>query len=285
MSNTDFYTLNCRGRILSLDQPLLMGILNVTPDSFSDGGHFFDTHAALSHCRSMVEEGATIIDVGGYSSRPGATDISIAEESDRVLPVIEAISQAFPEVLISIDTFRHKVASEAIKAGAHIINDISAGDLDEEMMDLVASLRNVPYIMMHMQGTPQTMQKNPAYSQVVQDVWMYFVEKIKKARRMGIKDLVLDPGFGFGKTISHNYQLLEGLGQFSQLDYPLLAGISRKSFIYKVTGTSAVEADVHSQVLHDHALRAGIHILRVHNVAEAARTIRLYHQMETHGAV
>lgn len=285
MSNTDFYTLNCRGRILSLDHPQIMGILNVTPDSFSDGGQFLDIHAALSHCKTMVEQGATIIDVGGYSSRPGAADISIGEESDRVLPVIEAISKELPETYISIDTFRHKIASEAIKAGAHIINDISAGDLDGEMLELVASLRNVPYIMMHMQGTPQTMQKNPSYSQVVQDVWMYFVEKIKIARRMGIKDLILDPGFGFGKTIAHNFQLLAGMGEFSNLDCPVLAGISRKSFIYKVTGTSPAEADTHSQVLHDHALRAGVNILRVHNVEEAARTLKLYHQMQTHGAI
>lgn len=285
MSNTDFYTLNCRGRILSLDHPQIMGILNVTPDSFSDGGQFQDTQAALSHCKTMVDQGATIIDVGGYSSRPGASDISIREESDRVLPVIEAIRADLPEVFISIDTFRHKVASEAINAGAHIINDISAGDLDEEMLELVASLRNVPYIMMHMQGTPQTMQENPSYSQVVQDVWMYFVEKIKIARRMGIQDLILDPGFGFGKTVNHNYQLLAGMGEFSNLDCPVLAGISRKSFIYQVTGTSPIEADTHSQVLHDHALRAGVNILRVHNVEVASRTLKLYYQMRTHGAV
>lgn len=262
-----------------------MGILNVTPDSFSDGGQFQDIQAALSHCKTMVQQGATIIDVGGYSSRPGADNISIGEESDRVLPVIEAISTEFPEVFISIDTFRHKVASEAINAGAHIINDISAGDLDAEMLELVASLRNVPYIMMHMQGTPQTMQENPAYSQIVQDVWMYFVEKIKIARRMGIKDLVLDPGFGFGKTVNHNYQLLAGMGEFSTLDCPVLVGVSRKSFIYKVTETSPVEADTHSQVLHDHALRAGVNILRVHNVEAASRTLKLYYQMQTHGAV
>lgn len=262
-----------------------MGILNVTPDSFSDGGQFQDIHTAVSHCRTMVEQGATMIDVGGYSSRPGAIDISVSEEMDRVLPVIEAISKELPEVFVSIDTFRHKVASEAIKAGAHLINDISAGDLDEGMLELVASLRNVPYIMMHMQGTPQTMQDNPNYSQVVQDVWMYFVEKIKIARKMGIKDLVLDPGFGFGKTIGHNYQLLAGLQEFSNLNCPVLVGISRKSFIYKVTGTTPVEADTHSQVMHDHALRAGVHILRVHNVEEAARTLTLYHQMQTHGAI
>lgn len=262
-----------------------MGILNVTPDSFSDGGQFQDIHTALSHCRAMVEQGATMIDVGGYSSRPGAIDISVSEEVDRVLPVIEAISRELPEIFISIDTFRHKVASEAIKAGAHLINDISAGELDQEMLELVASLRNVPYIMMHMQGTPQTMQDNPRYSQIVQDVWMYFVKKIKIARKMGIKDLVLDPGFGFGKTIEHNYQLLAGLQEFSNLNCPVLVGISRKSFIYKVTGTTPGEADTHSQVLHDHALRAGVNILRVHNVEEASRTLKLYYEMQTHGAI
>lgn len=262
-----------------------MGILNVTPDSFSDGGKFLDLQAALSHCRTMASQGATIIDVGGYSSRPGAANISVAEEIDRVLPVIEEISKELPDIFVSIDTFRHKVASEAIRAGAHIINDISAGDLDEEMLELVASLRNVPYIMMHMQGRPQTMQENPVYSQIVQDVWMYFVKKIKIARRMGIKDLILDPGFGFGKTLNHNYQLLAGMGEFSQLDCPVLAGISRKSFIYKVTGTSPVEADVHTQVLHDHVLRAGAQILRVHNVQETARTLKLYHQLQTYGAI
>lgn len=263
-----------------------MGILNATPDSFSDGGQYQDIEVALAHCRSMAEQGATIIDVGGYSSRPGATDISVAEESDRVLPIIEALSKELPEIFISIDTFRHKVAAAAINAGAHIINDISAGELDSEMMDLIASLRNVPYIMMHMQGTPQNMQENPQYTDVVQEVWMFFVKKIKAARKLGIKDIILDPGFGFGKTVQHNIQLVNGFSDFSALDCPLLAGISRKSFIYKVTGSTALEADIHTQILHDRVLNHhGASILRVHNVLEAARTIRLFQQMQSDGPV
>lgn len=285
MSSTEFYTLNCRGILLSLEEPVLMGILNVTPDSFSDGGKFLDPQAALDQTGLMLEAGARIIDIGGYSSRPGADDISEEEEQSRILPVIEAIRSRFPEAILSVDTFRSGVAKSALDAGAHIINDISGGDLDDAMFELLAGYGNVPYIMMHMKGTPQNMQQLARYDSVVDAVWQSFVGKLEKARQAGVSEIVLDPGFGFGKTIAHNYQLLEEFHQFSRLGCPVLAGVSRKSFIYKVTGNEPADADMHSQVIQDHCLRKGANILRVHNVPAAARTIRLFQRMRTDGIV
>ncbi|MDP5168965.1 MAG: dihydropteroate synthase [Bacteroidia bacterium] len=285
MSQGLIYTLNCRGTLLPLDRPRIMGILNVTPDSFSDGGEFNTVEKAISHARSMLEQGADIIDIGGYSSRPNAIDISIEEEAGRILPVIEALREHFPASILSVDTFRSEVAKQALDRGVHIVNDISGGEIDPQMIPMVASMKQVPYIMMHMQGRPQTMQQNPHYEEIVQDVWMYFVQKIKMAQAAGLTDLVVDPGFGFGKTIRHNYQLLQGLGQFQELGYPILVGLSRKSFIYKVLDCDPREVVAQSQVLHDHALRSGANILRVHDVKEAHKTIRLYQRMQEDGFI
>lgn len=285
MSSTEFYSLNCRGRLLSLESPVIMGILNVTPDSFSDGGSYQEVEAAVEQARVMLSQGATIIDVGGYSSRPGADHISTAEERNRVLPVIRALRDQFPQALLSIDSFRSAVASAALEAGAHLVNDISGGDLDPHMMPMVAEWGDVPYIMMHMKGTPQNMQRQARYEHVVNAVWQYFVEKTLQLRKLGLSDVVLDPGFGFGKTIRHNYQLMASLKQFSMFGYPMLVGVSRKSFIYKVTGNEPATADMHSQILHDHCLRQGANILRVHHVESAAKTIRLYLRMRADGIV
>ena len=285
MSRPDFYTLNCRGRVLALDTPRLMGILNVTPDSFSDGGRYLQPDAALRHAEAMIHAGADIIDIGGYSSRPYADDIPVDEELSRVNPVIEAIRHHFPDTLLSIDTFRSRVAGEAYDRGIHLVNDISGGQLDPAMIPLVGSWRQVPYLLMHMQGTPQTMQDSPQYEDLVQDIWMYFVRKIEETRVAGIMDLVLDPGFGFGKTIDQNFRLLEGMDQFQELGYPLLAGLSRKSMLYKALNTHPEDVLPQAQVLHDHALRRGARILRVHDVAEARKTIQLFQRMQENGFV
>lgn len=267
-------TLNCRGRLLSLAQPLIMGILNVTPDSFSDGGQHNSPEAALGHARQLLAAGATIIDVGGYSSRPGADDIPEAEELARVLPVITAIAQELPQAFISIDTFRAGVARQALAAGAHIVNDISGGVLEPDIMR-VAAQQHAPYILMHMQGRPQTMQQAPGYKDVVQDVWQYFVQRITAAQAAGLYDLVLDPGFGFGKTPAHNFALFGALGHFTQLGYPLLVGISRKSFISKALGKPFKETPFAQEALHALALQAGVKILRVHEPAPTAQVLNM----------
>ncbi len=285
MSNQEFYTLNCRGQVLSLNEPIIMGILNITPDSFSDGGKYTSTDAAVNHACHILNEGAAIIDIGGYSSRPGADDISVDEECSRVLPVIKALRQAVPDAILSVDTFRSEVARQCLEAGVHIINDISGGELDPEMIPMVARWGNVPYIAMHMQGRPQTMQTNPQYEDIVNDIWTFFVRKLNQLNEAGITDVVLDPGFGFGKTIDHNYLLLSGFGQFRQLDKPLLAGVSRKSMIYKVIGGTPEEADIHTQVLHQITLQKGADILRVHHVGLARQTISLFQRMNAHGAI
>ncbi len=279
MNLSPHYSLNCRGRFLPLDRPRLMGILNVTPDSFSDGGLYDQPARALQHAETMLAEGADIIDIGGYSSRPYAIDISVEEEIQRILPVIQLIRERIPTAILSIDTFRSAVAREALAHGAHIINDISGGSMDPEMIPLVGSFGNVPYVLMHMKGTPQTMQVQPSYEAVMQEIWMYFVEKIPLARKAGIKDLILDPGFGFGKTISHNYQILHQLDQLTLADCPLLVGLSRKSLLYRILDTTPNDVLASTQVLHDHALRKGAMLLRVHDVKEAKRTITLYQRM------
>jgi dihydropteroate synthase len=272
-------TLNCRGRLLYLESPIVMGILNVTPDSFFDGGRYEATAAVLRRTETMLEEGASIIDIGGMSSRPGAELIPVEEELQRVLPAIGAIAERFPATIISIDTIRARVAREAVDAGASIVNDISAAAFDNELYATVAEL-NVPYILMHMQGSPKTMQLNPSYEDVVREVLDFFIAEVGQLRDLGVKDIVLDPGFGFGKSVMHNYQLLKQLQVFQILDLPLLAGLSRKSMINKVLKTKPEQALNGTTALHMIALQQGAKILRAHDVRPAVETIKLWQQLE-----
>ncbi len=269
------YTLNCKGKLLLLDKPLVMGILNVTPDSFYEGHLNKGLDAIIDLADEMIGAGADILDIGGQSTKPGSKHISQEEELNRVLPVIKAIHSKNPDIIISIDTYYSTVAREAVAAGASIVNDISGGNLDTEMIHTVASL-NVPYICMHMQGTPDSMQKNPHYDDVVKEVLDFFIYKIDECSKAGIKDIILDPGFGFGKTITHNFQLLKNLHSFSFLQKPILAGISRKSTIYKTLNTTAAEALNGTTVLNTISLMNGALILRVHDVKEAKEAVQLF---------
>ncbi|WP_298328100.1 dihydropteroate synthase [uncultured Dokdonia sp.] len=266
--------INCKGMLIDLSKPKVMGILNLTPDSFYDGGRYKDMDAAIDQVRTMLDDGATFIDVGAYSSRPGAVDISVEEEELRLIPVIEQLVILFPEIIISVDTFRASVARKAIAAGAAIINDISAGQLDSEMISTVGEL-GVPYIMMHMRGTPQTMKELAVYENITKEVLHYFSERVAVARSHKINDLIVDPGFGFAKTASHSFELLNKLAIFKQLDLPILAGVSRKSMIYKTLETSPDKALNGTTVLNTIAINQGAHILRVHDVKEAMEVVTL----------
>lgn len=269
-------SLNCKGRLLDLSRPIVMGILNVTPDSFFDGGKLADISAVLAQAEKMLHDGASILDVGGASSRPGAVEVSASEEMQRVIPVVELLHQNFPEALLSVDTWRGAVARSAVDAGASLVNDISGGRLDAEMFDTVSKL-GVPYVLMHMQGTPGDMQKSPQYEDVVTEVLDFFIQKLEVLRRLGVKDVVLDPGFGFGKTLEHNFALLKNLHVFQNvLELPVLAGISRKSMICKPLGIKPGEALNGSTALHMVALQQGANILRVHDVREAMEVIQLW---------
>jgi dihydropteroate synthase len=267
-------TLNCKGRLISLENPVVMGILNVTPDSFYDGGQHRGLDAALLQAEKMLSDGATFIDIGGYSSRPGAEEIFVNEELKRTIPVIEQLSKRFPEAVFSIDTFRSKVAHEAIHAGAHIVNDISSGDDDMKMLSVVGALQ-VPYIMMHKKGTPQTMHKDPQYDNVVLEVINYFTQKVASAKAAGIVDLILDPGFGFGKNLYHNYSLLHALNDFQLFGLPILAGVSRKKMIQHVIKKNAEGALNGTTAANTVALLKGAAILRVHDVKEAIECINI----------
>jgi len=267
-------TINCKGQLIDLSTPKVMGILNVTPDSFYDGGYYKNTMSLMSQVKTMTEQGATFIDVGGYSSRPNASDVTEDEELRRVVPIVELILNEFPEILISVDTFRSAVAKKAIEAGACMINDISAGHMDKPMLKTVADLQ-VPYIMMHMRGTPQTMQKLTNYGHLVKEILFYFSERVATARQLGINDLIIDPGFGFAKTKEQNYELLNQLEQFEIIELPILAGLSRKSMIYKTLNTAAENALNGTTVLNTVALLKGAKILRVHDVKEAIECIQL----------
>jgi dihydropteroate synthase len=271
-------SINCKGDLITLDTPKVMGILNVTPDSFYDGGMYKDEKSILTQVEKMLTDGAAFIDVGAYSSRPNAPHVTLEEEKQRLLPILELILNAFPETILSIDTFRSEVANAAIDLGAAMINDISAGNLDEKMMETVGNL-GVPYIMMHMQGTPKTMQQNPSYDNVVKDILHELSEKVAMARSHQINDLIIDPGFGFGKTVAHNYVILKNLQLFEMLDCPVLAGVSRKSMIYKVLETTPQEALNGTSVLHTIALQNGASILRVHDVKEAVECVKLVGQV------
>jgi dihydropteroate synthase len=269
------FTLNCRGKLLSLESPVVMGIINATPDSFYKSDLGTGEEALLAMAGKMIADGAAILDIGGQSTRPGSERISIDEELKRVLPVIELFHKNFPETVLSIDTYSSEVAKAAIAAGASIVNDISGGDMDAAMLPVVAAMK-VPYICMHMQGTPATMQKDPHYDNVVQEVLDHFIQKIAACKKAGINDVIIDPGFGFGKTITHNFQLLKDLAVFSVLERPLLAGLSRKSTVYKTLGTTVDHALNGTTVLNTMALLNGATILRVHDVKEAAEAITLF---------
>ncbi len=266
--------LNCRGRILNIAQPLAIGILNVTPDSFFDGGKFNDENNIFLQAGKMVAEGASVIDIGAVSSRPGAIEISEAEEWQRLEPALKLLTKKFPQLIISVDTCRSSIANKAISAGASIINDISGGIYDPHMFEVLGKL-NVPYIMMHMQGTPQTMQAHPSYENVTIDLISFFTKQIQEARACGIKDIIIDPGFGFGKTTSHNFQLLKELSYFKVLNCPLLVGLSRKSMINQTLGIKAAQASNGTTVLNTIALMNGADFLRVHDVKEAIEAIKL----------
>lgn len=267
-------TINCKGKLIDLASPKVMGILNITPDSFYDGGLHKNESAILKHVESMLNDGTTFIDIGAYSSRPNADFVPEDIELKRILPIVEAVLKTFPETLISIDTFRSRVAKQCIEAGATLINDISAGKLDENMLQTVANL-HVPYIMMHMKGTPQTMQQHTDYNNITKDILLYFSERIAAARALGIVDVIVDPGFGFAKTLEQNFELLNHLELFKMIEKPLLVGVSRKSMIYKTLETTANEALNGTTVLNTIALQKGTSILRVHDVKEAIETIKL----------
>jgi dihydropteroate synthase len=272
--------INAGGKLLDLEIPRVMGILNITPDSFYKGSRYNTDEEILRAAVRMIEEGADILDVGGYSSRPGAADISQEEERSRVLRAIKLISRELPEAIITIDTFRADVAREAVsECGAHMINDISGGDADSEMFSVVEKL-NVPYIMMHMKGDPRTMQDNPVYDDVVADILKWFGERIFRLQSVGVKDIIIDPGFGFGKTADHNFELLRRLGDLSIAGLPLLVGLSRKSLIWKTLKISADEAMNGTNVLNAVALANGADILRVHDVKEAVQTIQLMNKIK-----
>lgn len=268
------FTLNCRGSLWVVENPLIMGIINVTPDSFFEGSRFTRQDELLKQAQKMLSEGADILDIGGQSTRPGAERIGISEELDRVAEAVRIIHEHFPAARISIDTFYAKVAAAAVGAGAVIINDISAGELDEEMVATAASL-NTPFVCMHMRGEPATMQKNPVYHHLVQELLDYFVARTCEIRKAGVKDIIIDPGFGFGKTIEDNFRILNKLELFQILDLPLMVGLSRKSTVYKTLGIDASAALNGTTVLQTVALLKGANILRVHDVREARETIML----------
>jgi len=272
-------TLNCNGSLIDLTTPRIMGILNLTPDSFYDGGTLADERALLMRAETMLKEGATFLDVGGYSSRPGAANVSEEEELRRVIPAIAHLVKEFPEALLSVDTFRSNVAKESVALGAAMINDISGGDFDEEMFATVAGL-NVPYILMHMRGTPQTMIELSNYKNVTTEVVYELSKKLSNLRSLGVNDVVIDPGFGFAKNIAQNFELMHHLEQLQLLDAPILVGISRKSMIYKTLGTDPEEALNGSTILNTVALMKGANILRVHDVKEAMECIQLLENLK-----
>ena len=272
-------TINCKGTLIDLCRPKVMGILNLTPNSFFDGGKYSDESTILKQVGKMLNEGATFIDVGAYSSKPNADYVSEQEEMRRLIPVVKLLVSEFPEIILSIDTFRSQVAEKAIEAGAAMINDISAGNLDEGMMETIAKLQ-VPYIMMHMRGTPKTMQSLTQYDDIMKAMMLYFAQKISQARSLGINDLILDPGYGFSKTTEQNFEVSQKSEIFQHLNVPILVGLSRKSMIYKTLETTAQEALNGTTVLNTLALTKGIHILRVHDVKEAMESITLFESFQ-----
>jgi dihydropteroate synthase len=271
--------ISCKGKLIDLTTPKIMGVLNLTPDSFYDGGSYNNKDRALAQTEKMLLEGATFIDIGGASSKPGSVEISTDEELARVLPVIEEIHKIFPETSISIDTYRSDVAKLAVAAGAAVVNDISGGNLDAKMLKTVGAL-GVPYIAMHMQGTPQNMQDKPSYDNILTDIRSFFAAKIDAAHKAGIHDIIIDPGFGFGKTLKHNYSLLKNLSSIKMNGIPMLIGVSRKSMIYKLLQTEVTDALNGTTVLNTVALQQGAQILRVHDVKEAHQAVQLIEKLK-----
>ena len=267
-------TINLNGNLMDLSTPKIMGILNVTPDSFYDGGMFDSNKKILDHVEKMLTDGADIIDVGGYSSRPGAKEVKLKDEIKRVVPAIELIKKEFNESTISVDTFRSEVALQAVNSGASIINDISGGDLDPNMFNCVAEL-NIPYIIMHMQGNPKNMQNNPLYENVIVEIIENLSKKVFEATEAGVIDVIIDPGFGFGKTIEHNYKILSELSFFKELDCPILVGLSRKSMIYKLLEEKPENVLNGTTCLNTVSILNGANILRVHDIKEANEVIKL----------
>lgn len=270
--------INCKGELIDLSIPKIMGILNITLNSFFDGGKYKNEDEIISQVDKMLSEGAAFIDIGAYSSKPSAEFVSEQEEIDRIIPVIELILKHFPKALLSIDTFRAEVAKASIEIGAAIINDIAAGELDDKMFEVIAKY-NVPYIMMHMRGNPQTMQSLTQYDDIVKEILFYFSEKVKKARSLGINDLILDPGFGFAKTTDQNYEVMQKMELFNLLELPVLAGVSRKSMIYKTLNITPQEALNATTFLNAIALTKGAKILRVHDVKEAVECVALFNKL------
>jgi dihydropteroate synthase len=269
------FTLNCKGKLISTQIPIIMGIINATPDSFYEGDLAKGMDGILALAKKMIHDGATILDIGGQSTRPNSQRISVEEELERVIPIIKMIRARFPETIISIDTYQSKVAIAAVQAGASIVNDISGGEMDVEMIPTVARMRNVPYICMHIKGTPETMQAQAVYEDITKDVLEYFITKIDECKKAGIKDVIVDPGFGFAKNAEQNFTLLKNLSILKMLDKPILVGISRKSTIYKTLGITAAEALNGTTVLNTLALNNGANILRMHDVKEAREAVVL----------
>jgi dihydropteroate synthase len=281
MDKDKSHMINLKGELVSLEMPLVMGILNITPDSFYDGGRFSDEKKLLQQCEKLLREGAAIIDVGAYSSRPGAMNVPEGEEWERIKYALTAIRRVFPDCVLSLDTFRAEIAHRAVDAfGVDLINDISGGTGDENMFKMVAQL-GIPYVLMHMQGTPQTMQEKPEYLDVVADISLFFSKQVHKLKQLGVCDIILDPGFGFGKTLSHNYEILARFSEFKLHALPLLAGVSRKSMISKVLGVEAIDCLNGTSCVNTMALLQGANILRVHDVKQAVECIQLVSQIKT----
>jgi dihydropteroate synthase len=285
LKNTFFQskrTLNCRGKIINLSTPVIMGIMNLTPNSFYDGGKYKNNLDIIKHADKMLQEGAAILDMGAASSRPGASLIDPEKEKKRLIPALELVLKNFPDAIVSIDTYNSATALEAVKTGAHMINDISAGSIDPGMFETIAELQ-VPYVMMHMKGIPETMQNSPAYDDVVREIAFYFSQKIDQLRQLGVHDIIVDPGFGFGKTVEDNYRIMGKLEYLKILELPVLVGVSRKSMINKVLGISPPDALNGTTVLNTIALQKGADILRVHDVKqaiEAVKIIKVYKNLE-----
>jgi dihydropteroate synthase len=277
------YTINCQGNLWNLQEPQIMGILNINDNSFYADSRSLDPEAVVHKARIMVDAGAHVLDLGAQSSKPGSIDLGADVEKERLLPIIAKLRKALPNTLLSVDTYHASVAKACLDEGVHMINDISSGDLDREMLEVVAQYA-VPYIGMHMQGNPQNMQNNPTYQNIGLEVLDYFIKKREEVRAAGIVDFIVDPGFGFGKTLIHNYQLLHALDAFQVLDCPVLVGVSRKSMIYKLFNSCAEEALNGTTVIHTLALQKGIHLLRVHDVRQAKETIEIWKYYQAQGS-